>query len=262
MIVSAQLDFQALCPPRAALLARALKLARERQAAEDLVQDAMLQALETWPRFKVPDGADPADCVSAWLYRIMRNAFIDGCRERARRSITLEERADDVVDETMSRAPGRPDEMLARAEGPGDDTTRQAIAALPPIWREVLERKAWGYTDAQIHAELKIQMWRCEEETCEKNPPVHAEEAPICTCGQFMTEDLRNIRKRMHRGRKRLFENMALPPPGYESRESSLPSQDRDRRAEPRETPAADNAARYASGSPTIRQPNQPRRCA
>ncbi|NED65136.1 RNA polymerase, partial [Streptomyces sp. SID10244] len=47
--------------------------------ADDCVQDALLQAAETWPTRGVPDNPP------AWLYTVARNRIVDQLRLRASR---------------------------------------------------------------------------------------------------------------------------------------------------------------------------------
>jgi RNA polymerase sigma-70 factor (ECF subfamily) len=72
------LDFaSALLEHRPALSTYAQLLARERTAAEDLTQDTLERALRAEGRFKAGTN------LRAWLMRIMRNLFTDGCRRSA-----------------------------------------------------------------------------------------------------------------------------------------------------------------------------------
>jgi RNA polymerase sigma-70 factor (ECF subfamily) len=61
-----------------ALLARRVGI-HHLEAVEDAVQEALLAAVEAWPRTAVPDNP------SAWLYRVAYNHFIGDRRRRARR---------------------------------------------------------------------------------------------------------------------------------------------------------------------------------
>jgi RNA polymerase sigma-70 factor (ECF subfamily) len=63
---------------RRTLGAYAHMLTRNSAAADDLVQDTIEKALRAAGQFK------HGTCLRAWLTRIMRNAFTDGCRSRAR----------------------------------------------------------------------------------------------------------------------------------------------------------------------------------
>lgn len=59
----------------AAVLTRYLG-AEHFEVAQDLVQDTLLKAMETWPFHSIPDNP------SAWLYRVARNRAIDFVRSR------------------------------------------------------------------------------------------------------------------------------------------------------------------------------------
>ncbi|MBV9832985.1 MAG: sigma-70 family RNA polymerase sigma factor [Alphaproteobacteria bacterium] len=80
-----------------AALARSLGAGRL-DLAEDLTQQALLQALRVWPYRGVPD--DPA----AWLFTAARRLAIDA----ARRDASLRRHADAIERELMARAPAPP----------------------------------------------------------------------------------------------------------------------------------------------------------
>ncbi len=63
------------------LYAAAFRMTRNREDAEDLVQETLAKALAACRR--LPPGAN----VNAWLYRIMANTFITGCRKRQREAL-------------------------------------------------------------------------------------------------------------------------------------------------------------------------------
>ena len=67
------------------LFGYAMSLARDRSTAEDLVQECALRALAArrWP--------DHESAYRAWLFCILRNAFIDHCRRAGREIATGEE---------------------------------------------------------------------------------------------------------------------------------------------------------------------------
>ena len=101
----------------------AVALTQEQDSARDLVQDCVVRALDS---SRVPQD-EPA--YRAWLFRIMRNAFIDKCR-RAGIEVPLD--------------PGR-EESEAETDGWCDDrrivdvlTVRFAIAKLAPAHREII----------------------------------------------------------------------------------------------------------------------------
>src|SRR5262245_26267401 len=65
---------------------RARRLAGDRAAAADLVQDTLEKALRALPRLR------PGSNVGAWLDRLLSNTFIDGWRRAGRRghAVSLE----------------------------------------------------------------------------------------------------------------------------------------------------------------------------
>jgi RNA polymerase sigma-70 factor (ECF subfamily) len=85
-------------------LRRALFLAQDRTAAEDLLQETLERALQSRERFR--EGSN----LGAWVFSIMRNLFIDGRRRRAIRA-RLEQKALWLGEmEPPSREPERDDE--------------------------------------------------------------------------------------------------------------------------------------------------------
>src|SRR6202012_546003 len=73
----------------ARLIAGLARLVRDVGRAEDLAQDALLAALETWPRTGVPDNP------GAWLMATAKNRAID----QARRASTFERKQEEIVHE-------------------------------------------------------------------------------------------------------------------------------------------------------------------
>lgn len=69
---------------RTTLFKYAMKLCRNREAAEDLVQDTFVSALAS------KDSFEPGTNLGAWLSRILRNAFISQNRN-PRRNLTVSE---------------------------------------------------------------------------------------------------------------------------------------------------------------------------
>ncbi|MHA1600302.1 MAG: RNA polymerase sigma factor [Alphaproteobacteria bacterium] len=104
------------------LFGYALSLTQDREQARDLVQDCALRAFSA---ARVPEDAS---AFRAWLFRILRNAFLDGQKRRAIRAAA----ADDEVD-------GQNDEIWR-----GDDrlisvlTVRLGMAKLSSTHREVI----------------------------------------------------------------------------------------------------------------------------
>lgn len=77
------------------LLGHAQALAKQRQDAEDLVQDTMLKAYVSFRTFR--EGSN----MKSWLYRIMLNTWVDGYRQTQRRPI--EHLYEEFTDPQLSR---------------------------------------------------------------------------------------------------------------------------------------------------------------
>jgi RNA polymerase sigma-70 factor (ECF subfamily) len=127
-------DFEALIlPHRDALMGHALSLTRNVDEAEDLVQETTLRALRGYGSFRA-DGP-----VRAWLLTILRNLFINNYRARARapRSVSLDSIAnpDPIVAATPPSEPGPERATFAKLE---NEALKRAVAALPPLYRDVL----------------------------------------------------------------------------------------------------------------------------
>ncbi len=95
-------------------------LARDASRADDLVQEALLRALEHQASWQ--DGTD----LRAWLFRILRNAFLDQARRRG-----TERRALDTFDPHAAQTPTQP--AMAELGELG-----RAIAELPATLREAI----------------------------------------------------------------------------------------------------------------------------
>lgn len=108
--------------PRLRRFARSL--ARDAADADDLCQTALERALKAEAQWQAGTRLD------SWMYRIMRNCWIDEARARTRRSETFvgEEAGATVGDDDASRIEARVD--LANVD--------KAMAALPDEQREVI----------------------------------------------------------------------------------------------------------------------------
>ena len=84
-------DLKAILPR---LRVYALALTRDRDRADDLVQETVVKALAGRQSFR------PGTCFSAWILRIQRNEFISGIR-RLRPSVAI----DDAVANALSHPP-------------------------------------------------------------------------------------------------------------------------------------------------------------
>lgn len=96
-------------------------LARDRAAADDLVQDALVRALAALHQFR------PDSNLKAWLFAIVRNAFYENARRRKRETVGL---------------PGH--DPAALSTRPDAETRAEMrdlnaiIWSLPPLLREAL----------------------------------------------------------------------------------------------------------------------------
>jgi RNA polymerase sigma factor (sigma-70 family) len=77
-------DFNALCTPNYQdLLGFAIRLTKNETEAHDVVQDAMVKALNCWDGFNPKHS--PEVSARAWLFQIVANTFLDNVRKNTRR---------------------------------------------------------------------------------------------------------------------------------------------------------------------------------
>ncbi len=135
----------------------ALRLSRNPQDAEDLVQETYLNAFRALDRFE--EGTN----LRAWLFRILNNAFISQYRRRKRRpSNSLDEVSDfylydHLVQGSVAPAQENPEqEVLARI---GDEAVLRALEELPVEFRQVeLLADVEGFSYREIADILGIPM--------------------------------------------------------------------------------------------------------
>ncbi len=124
-------DFSAVVLPHLdAAYSLARFLTRDSEAAEDVVQDAVLKAHRAFAGYR---GGDP----KAWLLTIVRREFIDWSNaRRAARSVFVAETPEDTPDGEGRCEDDTPEQALLRK---GEiEAVRQAIEALPEPFREAL----------------------------------------------------------------------------------------------------------------------------
>lgn len=130
------------------LYGSALRLTRNADDAQDLVQETFLKALRASERF------EPGTNLKAWLFTILHNTWRNTVRDRGRSLVDVNseavERAVDVAAEGES-----PEQVLARrAIDPG---LREALDALPAAFREaVWLRDVEEFSYAQIAGMLDV----------------------------------------------------------------------------------------------------------
>ncbi len=125
----------------------ALRTLGDRQAAEELVQEALLRVWRQASSYQRDRGAP-----TTWIFGIARNLAIDELRKRGSRP---------------QSAGGDPEEQLAQLESGDDDPAEQAYAhiqheivmgalgQLPPVQREVLELAYYsGLSQSEIARRL------------------------------------------------------------------------------------------------------------
>lgn len=93
-------DLKSLLPR---LRVYALSLTRDRDRADDLVQETVVKALSGQHSYR------PGTNFGAWLFRIQRNEFISGLR-RARPTVCL----DDVISNALSHPPHQESGLIMR----------------------------------------------------------------------------------------------------------------------------------------------------
>jgi RNA polymerase sigma-70 factor, ECF subfamily len=104
---------------------RALKLCRDRNLADDLLQETALRALSFEDSYKRETN------LKAWLYQILFSVFVTRCRRRRRASRFMAEHAADPNLWCGSLEPSRPNEGLS-------PPVQRAIRALPEQFGRVL----------------------------------------------------------------------------------------------------------------------------
>ena len=108
-----------------ALTARAIRLARSRPDAEDLVQETVVRALRFESTF------ERGTNVRAWMQQILQSVFISRCRRRARERRAFERfTADPTLTTRATAAP-----VLMSVSGP----MHAAFTFLPEKFRRVIE---------------------------------------------------------------------------------------------------------------------------
>jgi RNA polymerase sigma-70 factor (ECF subfamily) len=108
---------------------RAVSLVRDQAAAEDLVQDTLLQACRFWHRYR------PNTNIRAWLATILRHCFINEYRKSRRGPVLTQ------LDEATWVGGDRGSQAAEAESGTGrltDATVITALEELPPKYRQAL----------------------------------------------------------------------------------------------------------------------------
>ncbi len=118
----------------AALYNVALKMTRDPAAAEDLVQDTILKAYRFFDRYRAG-----TNC-KAWLFKILRNTFINRYRQERSQPASvdfgaIEEHSESFILDTRGPASRSPEESVD--DGRLDEAVRAALGSLPAEFRMV-----------------------------------------------------------------------------------------------------------------------------
>ncbi len=124
-------------PQMDALFNLALKLTRNRRDAEDLVQETYLRA------FRFFDTYTPGTQIKAWLFRILRNTFINRYRAAKVRPEEveldrIEEAYERGIEESFLREHRGPTPEELVMEGVVEPVVEEALARLPEEYRSVV----------------------------------------------------------------------------------------------------------------------------
>jgi RNA polymerase sigma-70 factor (ECF subfamily) len=134
----------------------ALRLTREEQAAEDLLQDTLERAFVNFKRY------EPGTNIRAWLLRIMSNVRISGFRRSVRRPQTssLEDAEDfSLYRAVRSEAIAPLDVESAVLNGIGEEAILSAIDKLPEDFRTVVVlADVEGFSYKEMATILEIPM--------------------------------------------------------------------------------------------------------
>jgi RNA polymerase sigma-70 factor (ECF subfamily) len=112
--------------------------------AEDLVQDTFARALGAADRF-VKDTN-----LKAWLFRILRNAFLDGARRRRREPQRDGRDPDESADAAPMEGALRGDAELERLRAVVGEEIEEALMTLSEDGRTVVLLDLEGFTEAEI----------------------------------------------------------------------------------------------------------------
>lgn len=131
---------------------RALKLSRDRDLADDLLQETALRALSFEASYKRDTN------LKAWLYQILFSVFVTRCRRRRRNHRFVQEHAADPNLWCGSREPNRPNEGLS-------PPVERAIQSLPAQFGQVvvlvdLQELSYGEAAEQLGVPIGTVMSR------------------------------------------------------------------------------------------------------
>lgn len=121
------------------LFGYALSLTGDTDNARDLIQQSALNAIAS------KNAPDDPKAARAWLFKIVRNAWIDQYRRKKIRT------DDGIADEIQNGGWGYDDQVIAEI------TIRQGLRKIDPAYREIIELvDIWGFQYADVSTVLDI----------------------------------------------------------------------------------------------------------
>ena len=129
-----------------ALYSAALRMAKDKTEADDLVQDTYLRAYRFFHRF------EKGTCVKAWLLKILKNTFINDFKKQAKKPEHIDfDRLRLSENEPASLDDPEEDLMYTSFI----DEFERAVGDLPEEFRNVILLSDWqGYSYKEVAAEL------------------------------------------------------------------------------------------------------------
>ena len=157
------------------LYATALRLARNRADAEDLVQDTLVKA------FRFSERYTPGTNLKAWLYTILHNTWRNRLRDSARDTV--------AIDSTLV------EEAASLPDGPAALETPERI-----LMRDTLDADLQAALDALPDA-FREAVWMRD-----------VEEFSYAEIGEMLDIPIGTVMSRISRGRRLLFERLSTDP--------------------------------------------------